>query len=44
LQRDWAREATVPALAEVLFSHMGNVGTSLRWELQLLGSRGKEAA
>ena len=40
LQRDWAREETVPALAETLFSHMGNVGTSLRWEQQFLGSKG----
>jgi nicotinamidase-related amidase len=44
LQRDWAREETVPAMAEILFSHMGNVGTSLRWEQQLLGSRDKGAA
>jgi nicotinamidase-related amidase len=36
LQRDWARTATVPALAEMLTEHMGNVGTSLTWELQLL--------
>src|SRR5881227_1239347 len=36
LQRDWARTATVPALAEMLVAHMGNVGTSLDWELQLL--------
>ena len=44
LQRDWARTATVPALAETLFSHMGNVGTSLRWEQQLLASAAKAAA
>jgi nicotinamidase-related amidase len=36
LQRDWARTATVPALAQMLNEHMGNVGTSLTWELQLL--------
>src|SRR3954462_14356913 len=36
LQRDWARTATVPALAQMLTEHMGNVGTSLTWELQLL--------
>jgi nicotinamidase-related amidase len=36
LQRDWARTATVPALAQMLVEHMGNVGTSLTWELQLL--------
>lgn len=44
LQRDWARDATVPALAETLFGHMGNVGTSLRWEQQLLGAQRKETA
>jgi len=36
LQRDWARTATVPALAQMLNEHMGNIGTSLTWELQLL--------
>lgn len=44
LQRDWAREETVPALAQTLFDHMGNVGTSLRWEMQLLGSKTSTAA
>ncbi|MDL2141684.1 hydrolase [Flavobacterium tructae] len=38
LQRDWARTESVPALAEILFDHSGNVGTSLRWELQLLAT------
>jgi nicotinamidase-related amidase len=38
LQRDWARTATVPVLAEMLMQHMGNVGTSLMWELQLLAT------
>jgi len=38
LQRDWARTATVPALGEMLAQHMGNVGTSLTWELQLLAT------
>lgn len=36
LQRDWARTSTVPGLAEMLIDHMGNVGTSLKWEWQLL--------
>jgi nicotinamidase-related amidase len=36
-QRDWAREATVGGLAEILFEHGGATGTSLAWELQLLG-------
>ena len=38
LQRDWARTATVPALAEMLMQHMGNVGTSFAWEQQLLAT------
>jgi nicotinamidase-related amidase len=38
LQRDWARTATVPVLAEMLMQHMGSVGTSLSWELQLLAT------
>lgn len=38
LQRDWAHTETVPALGEMLVDHMGNVGTSLTWELQLLAT------
>ena len=38
LQRDWARTETVPGVAQMLFDHMGNVGTSLAWEQQLLGT------
>ena len=38
LQRDWARTATVPGLAQMLVEHMGNVGTSLTWEQQLLNA------
>jgi len=38
LQRDWARTATVPALAEMLVQHMGVVGTSFVWEQQLLAT------
>lgn len=38
LQRDWARTATVPALAQMLVEHMGVVGTSFTWEQQLLGT------
>ncbi len=38
LQRDWARTATVPALAQMLVEHMGNVGTSFTWEQQLLNT------
>ena len=36
LQRDWARLETVPGLAGIMVEHMGNVGTSLTWEAQLL--------
>ena len=38
LQRDWARTDTVPGLAAMLVEHMGNVGTSLTWEHQLLAT------
>jgi nicotinamidase-related amidase len=38
LQRDWAREATVPGYGQMLVEHMGNVGTSLTWEQQLLNT------
>ncbi len=39
LQRDWAREKTVPELAKGLIEHSGNVGTSLLWEWQLLATK-----
>ena len=37
-QRDWAREATVPALGEIMLAHGGSTGTSFAWELQFLGA------
>jgi len=37
-QRDWAREANVPALGEIMLAHGGSTGTSFAWELQLLGA------
>jgi nicotinamidase-related amidase len=37
-QRDWAREATVPAVGEIMFAHGGSTGTSIEWEFQLLKS------
>jgi len=37
-QRDWAREATVGAVAEIMLAHGGSTGTTLAWELQLLAS------
>jgi nicotinamidase-related amidase len=38
LQRDWAREGTVPGVAQNMFDHWGVVGSSLQWEMQLLNS------
>ena len=38
LQRDWARTATVPVYAEMLVEHSGVVGTSFKWEQQLLAT------
>jgi len=37
-QRDWAREATVGAVAEIVAAHGGSTGTTLAWELQLLAT------
>jgi hypothetical protein len=34
LQRDSARERTVPALSEVLLEHGGATAANLAWELQ----------
>ena len=39
LQRDWAREKTISGIGEVMSRHGGNVGTSLAWEFQLLGTK-----
>jgi nicotinamidase-related amidase len=39
LQRDWAREASVPKVAEILIEHGGATATNLAWELQLLEGR-----
>jgi nicotinamidase-related amidase len=44
LQRDWAREKTVPALAQIFLDHGGATATNLAWELQLLGGRSGSAA
>jgi nicotinamidase-related amidase len=38
LQRDWARTATVDAVAHMLVEHAGVVGTSFTWEQQLLAT------
>lgn len=39
-QRDWAREETVPGVAEILGPHAGGTGVAFAWELQLLGAAG----
>ncbi len=39
LQRDWAREATVPGVAEILAQHGGGSGVALAWEMQLLAGK-----
>ncbi len=41
-QRDWARETTVGAVGEIVSAHGGSPGTSLAWELQLLGTAGQK--
>src|SRR3981081_4557477 len=43
LQRDWAREATVPGLAEILAQHGGGSGVAFAWEMQLLAGKAKVA-
>ena len=35
-QRDWAREKTLPGLANLLLEHGGGTGVAYAWELQLL--------
>ena len=42
-QRDWARETTVPGVAEVLAQHGGGTGVALAWEMQLLAGKAKVA-
>jgi nicotinamidase-related amidase len=37
-QRDWAREATIPGVAEVTMAHGGASGVAFAWEQQLLSS------
>ena len=41
-QRDWAREATVPAVAEVSIAHSGATGVAYLWEMQLLKAGAKK--
>ena len=42
LQRDWARTETIGPLIPILFEHMGNIGSNLAWELQLLNPTPKK--
>lgn len=37
-QRDWAREATLEGMTDVLLEHGGASGVAFAWEMQLLGS------
>ena len=37
-QRDWAREKTVPGMAEAIGAHGGGSGIALAWEMQLLSA------
>jgi nicotinamidase-related amidase len=41
-QRDWAREATVPAVAAVSVAHSGATGVAYQWEMQLLKTGAKK--
>ena len=38
LQRDWARESTGNAFAEILAAHGGGSGVAFAWEMQLLAT------
>jgi nicotinamidase-related amidase len=38
-QRDWARNDTVPAIAEITVAHGGGSGVAYAWEQQLLNTR-----
>ncbi len=37
-QRDWAREATLEGITNVMLEHGGASGVAFAWEMQLLGS------
>jgi nicotinamidase-related amidase len=39
-QRDWAREATVPTVAEITIAHGGASGIAFAWEQQMLATGG----
>jgi hypothetical protein len=40
LQRDWAREATVPAMVQIFEQHGGSFESALCWGWALLGLKG----
>ena len=42
-QRDWAREESVPSLAQIIVDHHGRSGTSFLWEQPLLGHHGPDS-
>ncbi len=45
LQRDWARESTLPGVAEIVAQHGGASGIAYAWEIQLLtGKTGEKRA
>jgi nicotinamidase-related amidase len=39
LQRDWARESTLPGVAEIVAQHGGASGVAYAWEIQLLAGK-----
>ena len=41
LQRDWARESTGNAFAEILAAHGGGSGVAFAWEMQLLAAKSR---
>ncbi|WP_165246525.1 hydrolase [Paludisphaera soli] len=43
-QRDWAREKTAAAVAEILVAHGGATGVAFAWEMQLLAGHAKSGA
>ena len=42
-QRDWAREKTLPGMAEIFAEHGGATGVASAWELQLLSENNRVA-
>jgi nicotinamidase-related amidase len=42
LQRDWARESTLPGVAQIVSQHGGASGVAYAWEIQLLTEKTDE--